>query len=45
MRGRACPDGLRSKQFLGEHQVPYRWVDIEESPEGEQLVPNGGTQP
>ena len=25
-----CPDCHRSKQFLGEHQIPYRWVDIEE---------------
>lgn len=33
-----CPDCHRSKQFLGEHQVPYRWVDVEESPEGERFV-------
>ena len=25
-----CPDCRRSKQFLGEHQIPYNWVDIEE---------------
>jgi thioredoxin reductase (NADPH) len=24
-----CPDCRRSKQFLGEHQIPYNWVDIE----------------
>jgi thioredoxin reductase (NADPH) len=33
-----CPDCRRSKQFLGEHQVPYRWVDIEQDPQGEQYV-------
>jgi thioredoxin reductase (NADPH) len=33
-----CPDCRRSKQFLGEHQIPYHWVDIEEDPEAEQLV-------
>ena len=25
-----CPDCRRSKQFLGEHQIPYNWIDIEE---------------
>ncbi|GAB4529368.1 MAG: hypothetical protein OHK0046_49180 [Anaerolineae bacterium] len=25
-----CPDCRRSKQFLGEHLIPYEWVDIEE---------------
>lgn len=33
-----CPDCRRSKQFLGEHQIPYNWIDIEEDPEGEQFV-------
>lgn len=33
-----CPDCRRSKQFLGEHQIPYHWVDIEENPEAEQFV-------
>jgi thioredoxin reductase (NADPH) len=39
-----CPDCRRSKMFLGEHQVPYRWVDIEEDPAARQLVidMNGG---
>ncbi|MEZ4867949.1 MAG: FAD-dependent oxidoreductase [Caldilineaceae bacterium] len=39
-----CPDCRRSKQFLGEHQIPYEWVDIEQDPEGEQFVidTNGG---
>ncbi len=39
-----CPDCRRSKQFLGEHQIPYRWVDIEQEPDGERLVieKNGG---
>jgi thioredoxin reductase (NADPH) len=33
-----CPDCRRSKQFLGEHQIPYAWVDIEQDPAGEQTV-------
>src|SRR5512143_1811697 len=33
-----CPDCRRSKQFLGEHQIPYNWVDIEQDKEAEQLV-------
>jgi thioredoxin reductase (NADPH) len=39
-----CPDCRRSKQFLGEHQIPYNWVDIEQDKEAEQYVleRNGG---
>lgn len=33
-----CPDCRRSKQFLGEHQIPYKWVDIEQNPEAEKYV-------
>ena len=33
-----CPDCRRSKQFLGEHQIPYSWVDIEEDKKGEEYV-------
>ena len=33
-----CPDCRRSKQFLGEHQIPYLWVDIEQDKKAEQLV-------
>ncbi|MCB0115279.1 MAG: FAD-dependent oxidoreductase [Caldilineaceae bacterium] len=33
-----CPDCRRSKQFLGEHQIPYRWIDIEEDEAAEQFV-------
>ena len=33
-----CPDCRRSKQFLGEHQFPYQWVDIEQDRAGEQYV-------
>ena len=33
-----CPDCRRSKQFLGEHQIPYNWVNIEEDKEAEQYV-------
>lgn len=33
-----CPDCRRSKQFLGEHQIPYKWVDIEQDKTGEAYV-------
>lgn len=33
-----CPDCRRSKQFLGEHQIPYNWVDIEEDSAAEKFV-------
>jgi thioredoxin reductase (NADPH) len=33
-----CPDCRRSKQFLGEHQIPYNWVDIEQDKQAEQIV-------
>jgi thioredoxin reductase (NADPH) len=33
-----CPDCRSSKQFLGEHQIPYNWVDIEQDKEGEEYV-------
>ncbi len=44
-----CPDCRRSKQFLGEMRVPYRWIDIDQDPdaaafvreknEGRQIIP------
>lgn len=33
-----CPDCRRSKQFLAEHRIPYRWVDIEQEPEAQVTV-------
>jgi thioredoxin reductase (NADPH) len=33
-----CPDCRQSKQFLGEHQIPYNWVDTEESEDAKQYV-------
>jgi thioredoxin reductase (NADPH) len=33
-----CPDCRRSKQFLGEHQIAYKWVDIEQDKAGEAYV-------
>ncbi|MCB0129907.1 MAG: FAD-dependent oxidoreductase, partial [Caldilineaceae bacterium] len=33
-----CPDCRRSKQFLGEHQIPYTWIDIEQDAAAEQYV-------
>ncbi|MFT3891267.1 MAG: FAD-dependent oxidoreductase [Anaerolineales bacterium] len=33
-----CPDCRRSKKFLGEQFVPFRWVDIEQDKDGEMYV-------
>ncbi len=33
-----CPDCRRSKHFLGEHKIPYNWVDIEQDAVAEQVV-------
>jgi thioredoxin reductase (NADPH) len=33
-----CPDCRQSKQFLGEHQIAYNWINIEEDKDGEQFV-------
>ncbi len=33
-----CPDCRRSKQFLAEHRIPYRWVDIEQEPDAQDTV-------
>jgi len=33
-----CPDCRRSKKFLGENFVPYKWVDIEQDRGSEQFV-------
>lgn len=33
-----CPDCRRSKKFLGEQFIPYRWVDIEQDKEAESYV-------
>jgi thioredoxin reductase (NADPH) len=33
-----CPDCRRSKKFLGEQFVPYKWVDIEQNRDGEMFV-------
>jgi thioredoxin reductase (NADPH) len=44
-----CPDCKRSKKFLSEHRVPYRWVDIDMDPAGlsyvEQAQHGGRTIP
>ena len=33
-----CPDCRRSKKFLGEQFIPYRWIDIEQDMAGEVYV-------
>lgn len=33
-----CPDCREAKQFLGEHQIPYHWIDIEKDKEAESVV-------
>jgi thioredoxin reductase (NADPH) len=33
-----CPDCRRSKKFLSEQFVDFRWIDIEQDPDAEQYV-------
>lgn len=33
-----CPDCRRSKKFLGEQFIPFRWIDIEQDIAGEAYV-------
>lgn len=33
-----CGDCHRARRFLDEHQVAYRWVDIDQDREAEALV-------
>ncbi len=33
-----CSDCKRSKQFLGEHRIPYKWIDIEQDEEAARYV-------
>ncbi|MFQ5795672.1 MAG: FAD-dependent oxidoreductase [Candidatus Bipolaricaulia bacterium] len=33
-----CPDCKQAKQFLGEHRIPYDWIDIEQDPEAMAYV-------
>jgi thioredoxin reductase (NADPH) len=33
-----CPDCRRCKQVLGEHQIPYHWIDVDQDPEALQFV-------
>tara|TARA_B100000745_G_C20063753_1_gene363043 strand:- start:422 stop:694 length:273 start_codon:yes stop_codon:yes gene_type:complete len=33
-----CSDCVRSKRFLDSNQIQYKWVDIEDKPEGKEYV-------
>ena len=33
-----CSDCRRAKRFLGEQQVRYRWVNVEDDPAGLRIV-------
>ncbi|MBI4220679.1 MAG: FAD-dependent oxidoreductase, partial [Chloroflexi bacterium] len=33
-----CPDCRRSKQFLDDHRIPYRWVDIDKDQQAKAYV-------
>lgn len=39
-----CPDCIRSRGLLEARGIHYRWVDIEQDPEGRRIVEqvNGG---
>jgi mycoredoxin len=33
-----CPDCRRAKRFLDQHNIPYRWINIDHDKEAEQVV-------
>jgi glutaredoxin-like protein len=33
-----CPDCLRAKRFLDQHNIPYQWVNIDHDKQAEQFV-------
>ena len=33
-----CPDCRRSKAFLGEHRIPYQYVDVDQSTGAQDYV-------
>ena len=35
---RTCPDTLRARKFLEEHNIPYAWIDVDEDPEALDLI-------
>jgi glutaredoxin-like protein len=35
---RWCGDSRRAKNFFDTHQIPYKWMDIDENPEASDFV-------
>lgn len=35
---RTCPDTLRARKFLEEHNIPYAWIDVDEDAEALSLI-------
>ena len=33
-----CGDCIRARRYLRKNNIPYKWVDIDHSPEGEHFV-------
>jgi len=33
-----CPDCLRAKRFLDQHNIPFQWVNIDHDKQAEQFV-------
>jgi mycoredoxin len=33
-----CPDCRRAKRFLDQHNIPYRWINIDHNKDAEQVV-------
>ena len=33
-----CWDCRRTRRFLDQHAIPYRWINIDRDPDGEQFV-------
>ena len=37
---KTCPDSIRTTRFLEAHQVPYEFIDLDQSPELDAYVAN-----
>jgi mycoredoxin len=35
---RWCGSSMRARRLLDKHQVPYRWIDIDQDPEASAFV-------
>src|SRR5919202_451023 len=42
---RWAPQSYALRSFLGHHQIPYQWLDVESNPDACALLPTNGSGP